>query len=236
MSPSTVISHLFFHRTFLPKVISTISPTMNYFAPMPVAPTTYLRQDYSSSYRDWLLEQSEILEHRGSTRQSQQSSIASQVCTISRSRLRHYRKNARDHGHLDHFLREADEAFADEMAEAYGVSRVPVPLMIPLPAGLYLPLYAVLLEKGWRDQACWESYCRGLAAIMQRVGRRMGVDTTVPTMYLEVIEGDYDSFGYVGEVGRVTARTSVARDTYNSTERLGTRVEASATGASVYLQ
>ena len=81
------------------------------------------RRDYSTSYHEWLHEQS---------RQGLPSDIASQVCTITQSILRRYRKAARDHGHLDPFLREADEAFADEMATAYGVCRVPVPLMIPL--------------------------------------------------------------------------------------------------------
>lgn len=195
------------------------------------------RQDYSSSYREWLLEQSEPLEHRRNTDTRRAiPSISSQVRTISRSRLRDYRKNARDHGHIDPFLREADEAFANEMAEAYGASRVPVPLLIPLPADLYLPVYAVLLREGWRDQPCWESYRRGLTTIMQRVGRRMGVDTSVLVMYLEVTEARSDSFGPASEHTGRTRRTSVERDTSNSTERLGSWVEASATGTSLYLQ
>lgn len=198
---------------------------------------TESRQEHTSSYRDWLLEQSEILEHRSDTDMRRViPSISSQVRTISQSRLRCYRKNARDHGHIDPFLREADEAFADEMAEAYGVSSVPVPLLIPLPAGLYLPVYAVLLGQGWRGQACWESYHRGLTSIMQKAGRRMGVDSTVLVMYLEVIEANHDSLGPVGEHTRRTDRASVERHNFDSTERSGTWVEASATGASVYLQ
>lgn len=187
---------------------------------MAEARNTDSRQDYSSSYRDWLLEQSVVLENRENARQRQPPSIASQVRTISRSRLREFRKNARDHGYVDPFLREADEAFADEMAEAYGVSRVPVPLLIGLSDdGLYLPVYAVLLKEGWRDESCLESYRRGLTTIMQRVGRRMGVETTVLVMYLEVIESNHDSFGDASEVSRGRDRTSVERNTFDSTER-----------------
>ena len=137
------------------------------------------RRDYSTSYHEWLHEQS---------RQGLPSDIASQVCTITQSILRRYRKAARDHGHLDPFLREADEAFADEMATAYGVCRVPVPLMIPLGANLYFPFYAVLLGEVDSDASCWDAYHRGLTTIMQRVARRMGVSTTLPTVYLEVVE------------------------------------------------
>jgi len=127
------------------------------------------RREYSSSYRDWLREQLHAQANHGSARRGPSSSnIASQVHTISRSTFRRFRKDARNHGHLDHFLREADEAFADEMAEAWGISRVPVPLLIPLSAtaGIYLAVYAVLLREGWRNQACWESYRRGLVTIM----------------------------------------------------------------------
>lgn len=191
---------------------------------MAEARNTDSRQDYSSSYRDWLLEQSIVLENRENARQRQPPSIASQVRTISRSRLREFRKNARDFGHIDHFLREADEAFVDDMAETYGVSRVPVPLLIPIGAGIYLPVYAVLLKESWRDQACLESYRRGLTTIMQRVGRKMGVETTVLVMYLEVIESNHDSFGDTSEVSRGRDRTSVERNTFDSTERVGTRV------------
>ncbi|KAH0293505.1 hypothetical protein M436DRAFT_59731 [Aureobasidium namibiae CBS 147.97] len=215
------------------------------------------RREYSSSYRDWLREQLDAQAHHGDARRGLLSSnTASQVHTISRSTLRRFRKNARKHGHLDHFLREADDAFADEMTEAYGVSRKPVPLLIPLcAAGIYLAVYAVLLREGWRNQACWESYRRGLTTIMQRVARRMGVDTTLPVMYLEVTEydlpgglGDYDIVGRVSEYAEgmetesvlpppLAPRRSVWPQASSAVHSsYGRRVEASATGASIYLQ
>jgi len=154
-------------------------------------------------------------------------------------------------------LREADEAFADEMAETYGVSRVPVPLLIPLSAvaGIYLAVYAVLLGKNDRGASCWDAYNRGLTTIMQRVARGMGVDTTLPVMYLEVTEydlpgglGDYDIAGRGSEYAEGTGTESVLppplaprRSVWPETSSAvhssrGTWVEASATGTSIYLQ
>jgi hypothetical protein len=203
------------------------------------------RRDYSTTYHDWLSGRSVVPEHRGDTVRGLPSSMASQVRTISRSTLRRFRKAARDYGHHDHFLREADEAFADEMTAAFGTSRIPRPLMIPLGAGLYLPLYAVLLSEGYKNATCWDSYHRGLMTILQRVARRMDVAPTLPIMYLEVTE--YDLLGGLGEydiVGEsMRGMTSAILSTgiwleasSSDRSRYGTWVEASATGPSVYLQ
>lgn len=244
-------------KTLCSTVISHNPPTMPSRRRQTEERNRDSRREYSSSYRDWLREQLDAQTHHGNARRGQSSNTTSQVHTISRSTLRRFRKNARNHGHLDHFLREIDDAFADEMAEAYGVSRVPVPLLIPLSAvaGIYLAVYAVLLREGWRNQACWGSYRRGLTTIMQRVARRMGVDATLPVMYLKVTEydlpgslGDYDIAGrgseYAGgtEIESVlppplAPRSSVwpqASLAVHSSRR--TWVEASATGGSVYLQ
>lgn len=208
------------------------------------------RRDNSTSYREWLSEQSIILGHRASRLRGLSINAASQVYTLPWSQLRRFRKAARDYGHLDHFLRESDEAFADEMAATYGISRIPVPLMIPLGAG-YLPVYAVLLREDLSNAPCWDSYHRGLTTIMQRVARRTGVDNTLPTMYIEVtgfnpledVEED-NVYEGVSEYARETDMVSdvpsravwpqISTAVHSSNH--GTWIEASATGSSVYLQ
>jgi hypothetical protein len=203
------------------------------------------RRDYSTTYHDWLSGRSVVPEHRGDTVRRLLPNIASQVRTISRSTLRRFRKAARDYGHLDPFLREADEAFADEMTAAFGVSRVPVPLMIPLGAGLYLPLYAVLLGEDYRNATCWDSYHRALMTILQRVARRMNVAPTFPIMYLEVTEydltggmGDYDIVGenLRGMASAIPSTAIWPEISSSDRSRYGTWVEASVDGPSVYLQ
>lgn len=111
-------------------------------------------------------------------------SIASLAVAISSSTLRRLRVAAQDYGQLNHFFREADEAFADEMTATYGASETPIPLLIPLGDGLHIPVYAVLLNSSFRSARCWDSYHRELTTIMQRVARQMGVSTTLPVMYL----------------------------------------------------
>jgi hypothetical protein len=118
------------------------------------------------------------------------STIASRICAIDQSTLRSCSKDARNHGHYDDFLREADESFAEEVVATYGVSRLPVPLMVSLGAGLFLPCYAVLVGKANNNSSCWDTYHSGLIAIMQRVAERMGVATTLPVLYMEVDEVD----------------------------------------------
>jgi hypothetical protein len=196
------------------------------------------RRDHSTSYHEWLSEQSIIPGHRANRVRG--LSPTSQVYTLPWSQLRRFRKAARDYGHLDHFLRESDEAFADEMAATYGISRIPMPLMIPLGVG-YLPVYA----------PCWDSYHRGLITIMQRVARRTGVDNTLPTMYIEVT--GFDPLEDMGEDNVYEGVSEYARDTdmaYDLPSRAvwsqistavhsssyGTRIEANARGGPVYLQ
>jgi hypothetical protein len=124
-------------------------------------------------------------------------SISDEIWTIEHSTLCSFRKDARDHGHHDDFLREADESFVDEAVAAHGVSRLPVPLMVSLSAELYLPCYAVLVGKSNNHSSCWDTYHGELITIMQRVAKRMGVATTLPILYMEV--EDFDVAGDVGE-------------------------------------
>ncbi|CAD0081743.1 unnamed protein product [Aureobasidium vineae] len=136
-------------------------------------------------------------------------SIEPLTTTISRSTLRRLREAARDYGSINHFLREADEAFADEMTRAYGVSGTPVPLLMPLGAGLYTPFYAVPLGHG--RARCLDSYHRDLTTIMRRVARDMDVSATLPVMYLRVSGYDQGVFEDIGDYmeERETASTPV---------------------------
>ncbi|KAH0366974.1 hypothetical protein KCU65_g4999, partial [Aureobasidium melanogenum] len=129
-------------------------------------------------------------------------SVASSAVAISSDTLERLREAAQDYGHLIQFFREADEAFADEMTAAYGASGTPIPLLVPLDNGLYIPFYAVLLNTGHRSQTCWDSYHRGLLTIMQRVARGMGVFDTLPVMYLRETLYDDHVFDQIGEYMR----------------------------------
>ena len=111
-------------------------------------------------------------------------SIEALAVAISSTTLQRLREAAQDYGHLNHFYREADEDFAYEMTAAYGVSGAPIPLLIPLDNGFHIPFYAVLLNRGFGSATCWDSYHRGLTAIMARAAREMGVYTSIPVMYL----------------------------------------------------
>lgn len=121
---------------------------------------------------------------RGDAMRRPPPSIASLAIAISSTTLERLREAAQDYGHLNHFFREADEAFADEMTAAYGESRTPIPLLIPLDNDFYIPCYAVLLSIGCRSQICWDTYHRGLMTIMQRVARETGVSAMLPVVYL----------------------------------------------------
>jgi hypothetical protein len=129
-------------------------------------------------------------------------SISDAIWTIDDSTLRSFREDARDLGHHDDFLREADESFVEEVVAAHGVSRRPVPLMVSLGAELYLPCYAVLVGKANNHSSCWDTYQGELITIMQRVAERMGVATALPILYMEVEEDDmgWSSSGYMSEI------------------------------------
>lgn len=133
---------------------------------------------------------------RGDAIREPPRSITSLAVAISTTTLERLREAAQDYGHLNPFLREADEAFADEMIAAYGASATPIPLLVPLGDGSHIPFYAVLLSSGYMSQRCWDSYHRGLLTIMRRVAREMGVSNTLPVMYL--VETLYDDHVFDG--------------------------------------
>jgi hypothetical protein len=175
--------------------------------------------------------------------------IASEICVIDHSTLRSCRKDARDHGHYDEFLREADESFVEEVVAAYGVSRLPVPLMVSLGAGLYLPCYGVLVGKANNNSSCWNTYHGGLITIMQRVAQRMGVATTLPILYMEVDKVDlpedlgeddmgWSLSGWMREPEEASALPSRGGPLTLPPipDNYGTYTVASAGGSSVYLQ
>jgi hypothetical protein len=175
--------------------------------------------------------------------------IASRICVIDNLILRSRRKDARDHGRYDEFLREADESFVEEVIAAYGVSRLPVPLMVSLGAGLYLPCYAVLVGKANNNSSCWDTYHGGLITIKQRVAERMGVATTLPNLYMEVDEFDlpeglgeddmgWSLSGWMRETEVASALPSRGGPVTLPpiSDDYGTYTVASARGSSVYLQ
>ncbi|KAH0395721.1 hypothetical protein KCU89_g10039, partial [Aureobasidium melanogenum] len=137
---------------------------------------------------------------RGDAMRGPPPSIVSLAIAISSTTLGRLSEAAQDYGHLNHFFREADEAFADEMTAAYDESRTPIPLLIPLDNGLYIPCYAVLLNVGCRSQTCWDTYHRGLMTIMQRVAREMGVSAMLPVVYLRETFYDDICFQDIGNM------------------------------------
>ncbi|CAD0105995.1 unnamed protein product [Aureobasidium uvarum] len=146
----------------------------------------------SISSGQWMRRSRRAPEYHDHTRQGSHPSIESLTITISRSTLRRLREAAHDYGSINHFLREADEAFADEMTGTYGGSGTPVPLLISLGTGLYMPFYAVLLGQGRAH--CLDPYHREPTIIMRRVVRDLDVPATLPVMYLRVSDYDQGAF------------------------------------------
>lgn len=135
--------------------------------------------------------------HRGNVMRG----LLPNATAISSTTLGRLRDAARDHGHLNHFFREADEAFADEMTAAYSVSGIPIPLLIPLGHGLHIPFYAVLLDGGNRSATCWNSYHRGFKTIMQKVATETDA-SMLPVIYLRETFYDDVRFQNIGQYMR----------------------------------
>ncbi|KAI5195085.1 hypothetical protein E4T39_08350 [Aureobasidium subglaciale] len=114
--------------------------------------------------------------------------VSTQAVSICPEALALFREAARDYGYLNHFFRQADEAFTDavSMTDSYGTSRVPFPLLIPLGGDDYIAFYAIVIRTHQISNPCWLSYHEGFKTIMRRVARELDVPTELPIMYMRL--------------------------------------------------